>query len=133
MPFWSTIWDMIWWFFTAFVFIAYLLALFSIITDLFRDRELNGVVKAIWLIFLIFLPFLTAVAYLIVRGQGMGARSMAQAQSAQQATDDYIRGVAAAGMSPAAEIERAKALLDAGTINENEFQALKATALSGSR
>ena len=57
MDFWSTIWDAIWWFFTIFVFVAYLIALFSIISDLFRDRELSGVYKAIWLLFLIFLPF----------------------------------------------------------------------------
>lgn len=133
MSFWETIWDMIWWFLTAFVFIAYLLALFSIITDLFRDRQLNGFAKAIWLIFLIFLPFLTALAYLIVRGKGMGDRSAAQAQSAQLAVDDHIRSIAASGMSPTAEIERAKALLDSGTINQNEFESLKTAALSRSR
>ena len=66
--FWATIWDTIWWFLTIFIFVAYLMALFSIITDLFRDRKLSGVAKAIWLLFLIFLPFLTALAYLIVVG-----------------------------------------------------------------
>ena len=61
MSFWTTIWDTIWWFITFFNFIAYLMALFSIITDLFRDRKLGGFAKAIWFIFLIFLPFLTAI------------------------------------------------------------------------
>lgn len=131
MSFWSTIWDMIWWFFTAFVFIAYLFALFSIITDLFRDRKLGGFAKAIWMVLLVFLPFLTAVIYLIVRGQGMGARSAAQAEAVQQATDEYIRSVTGSGVSATTEIERAKALLDAGTISEDEFRALKAAALTG--
>ncbi len=127
------IWDTIWWFITAFIFIAYLFALFSIITDLFRDRAMNGVAKAIWLIFLVFLPFLTAVAYLIVRGGGMGERSAAQARAAQASADDYIRLVATGSSSPAAEIERAKALLDAGVISETEFGSLKAAALQKNR
>lgn len=127
MEIWSTIWNTLWWFVTAFIFIAYLFALFSIITDLFRDRKLNGVAKAIWLIFLVFLPFLTAVVYLIVRGGGMGERSAAQARSTRDATDEYIRSVA--GTTPTSEIERAKALLDSGAIDEAEFAALKASAL----
>lgn len=140
MSFWSTIWDVIWWFLTAFVFIAYLFALFSIISDLFRDRKLGGWAKAIWMIFLVFLPFLTAFVYLIARGRGMGERAVAQAQEAQAATDEYIRSVVGAGAAGAggaaavaggsvAEIERAKALLDSGAISEDEFQALKAAAL----
>lgn len=78
--FWATIWDTIWWFLTIFIFVAYLMALFSIITDLFRDRKLGGVAKAIWLLFLIFLPFLTALAYLTLAklpawlGDWIGAR-----------------------------------------------------------
>ncbi|WP_341729670.1 SHOCT domain-containing protein [Brooklawnia sp.] len=129
MSFWSTIWDAIWWFVTAFVFIAYLFALFSIISDLFRDRKLSGLAKAIWLIFLVFLPFLTAVVYLITRGGGMGERAAAQARSAQASTDEYIRSVVGEKSSPTAEIERAKALLDSGAINQAEFEALKASAL----
>ena len=67
----SNIWDFIWMFFTIFVFFAWLMALFSIIGDLFRDRALSGIAKAIWLLFLIFIPFLTAIVYLIARGGGM--------------------------------------------------------------
>ncbi|MCD0180352.1 SHOCT domain-containing protein [Micrococcus luteus] len=130
MDFWSTIWDAIWWFFTIFVFVAYLIALFSIISDLFRDRELSGVYKAIWLLFLIFIPFLTALVYLIFRGRGMGDRAERQTREAKAAADDYIRTVAG---GPASEIAQAKQLLDSGTISEAEFQSLKQSALDGSR
>ena len=130
MDFWSTIWDAIWWFFTIFVFVAYLIALFSIISDLFRDRELSGVYKAIWLLFLIFLPFLTALVYLIFRGRGMGDRAERQTREAKAAAEDYIRTVAG---GPASEIAQAKQLLDSGTISEAEFQSLKQSALEGSR
>lgn len=130
MDFWSTIWDAIWWFFTIFVFVAYLIALFSIISDLFRDRELSGAYKAIWLLFLVFIPFLTALVYLIFRGRGMGDRAERQAREAKAAADDYIRTVAG---GPASEIAQAKQLLDSGTISEAEFQSLKQSALDGSR
>ncbi|MCA0252552.1 MAG: PLDc N-terminal domain-containing protein [Actinobacteria bacterium] len=126
--FWATIWDTIWWFLTIFIFVAYLMALFSIITDLFRDRKLSGVAKAVWLLFLIFLPFLTALAYLIVRGGGMAERANAQAQQAKDATDAYVREVA--GTGPAAEIASAKKLLDTGAITPEEYERLKAAALA---
>ncbi|WP_336627561.1 MULTISPECIES: SHOCT domain-containing protein [unclassified Microbacterium] len=128
MPFWSTIWDTIWWFLTVFVFIAYLFALFAIIGDLFRDRKLHGVAKAVWLIFLVFVPFLTALVYLIARGSGMAERSSTVQREAQQAADEYIRSVAQA--SPAAEISQARQLLDAGTITQAEFERLKAKAIT---
>lgn len=127
MTFWTSIWDVIWWFITAFVFIAYLMALFSIISDLFRDRKLNGWAKAVWFIFLIFLPFVTALVYLIARGRGMGERQEAQVREVKQAQDDYIRQVAG---GPAAEIAEAKKLLDSGAVTQAEFEALKAKALA---
>lgn len=127
MSFWSTIWDTIWWFITIFVFFAYLMALFSIISDLFRDRKLNGWAKALWLIFLVFLPFITALVYLIARGRGMGERAQAQAKQVQDAQESYIRQVAG---GPAGEIAEAKKLLDAGAITQAEFEALKAKALA---
>ena len=123
----SNVWDFIWMFFTIFVFFAWLMALFSIIGDLFRDRALSGWAKAIWLIALIFVPFLTAVVYLIARGDGMAKRSSAVVAQNKERTDEYIRDVA--GTSPADEIAKAKALLDAGTISEAEFAQLKAAAL----
>ncbi len=126
--FWSNIWDIIWLFFWIFAFIAYLFALFSVIGDLFRDRKLNGWWKALWIIFLVFLPFLTVLAYLIFRGRGMAERRTEEVQKTQQAADQYIKQVA--GTSPSEEIAKAKALLDAGTINQQEYEAIKAKALS---
>jgi len=128
MPdFWSSIWDAIWWFLTIFIFIAYLMALFSIISDLFRDHKLNGWFKAIWFIFLIFFPIITALVYLIARGRGMSERAMAQAKQVQDAQESYIRQVAG---GPAAEIQAAQQLLNSGAINQAEFDALKAKALA---
>ena len=98
------------------------------LVDLFwRDHKTSGVVKAIWVIFLILLPYLTALVYLIARGTGMAERAREQALQAKKETDDYIR--TAAGRSPAQEIADAKALLDGGTISQAEFDALKAKAL----
>ncbi|UUT36068.1 SHOCT domain-containing protein [Microbacterium elymi] len=129
MTFWSSFWDIIWWFFWAFVFISYLFALFAVIGDLFRDRKLNGWWKALWIIFLIFVPFLTTLVYLVARGNGMAERSAGQAKSAQAAADDYIKSVA--GASPSDEIAKAKALLDSGTITADEYAQIKARALAG--
>ncbi|UAJ80767.1 SHOCT domain-containing protein [Leifsonia sp. ZF2019] len=127
MSFWDNFWNIIWLFFWSFAFIAYLFALFSIISDLFRDHKLNGWWKALWILFLIFVPFLTALVYLIARGPGMAERSQRDAKQAQSAADQYIRQVA--GTSPADEIAKAKALLDSGTITQAEFDHLKSVAL----
>ena len=127
MDFWGSFWNIIWIFLWSFVFIAYLFALFRTIADLFRDHSLNGWWKAVWLIFMIFLPFLTVLVYLIARGPGMAERDQKQAAAARSATESYIQTVA--GSSPSEEIGKAKALLDAGTITEPEYQALKAKAL----
>ena len=124
---WSNFWSIIWLFFWSFAFIAYLMALFSIIGDLFRDHTLNGWWKALWIIFLIFAPFITALVYLIARGQGMAQRSQKAARQAQTQADDYIKSVA--GTSASDEITKAKSLLDAGTITQDEYNLLKAKAL----
>ncbi|GAA2012110.1 SHOCT domain-containing protein [Microbacterium ulmi] len=126
--FWGSFWDLIWWFLWAFIFVSYLFALFAIIGDLFRDKKLNGWLKAVWIFFLIFFPIVTALVYLIARGKGMGERSVAEARQYRAAQDDYIKQVA--GSSPADEIAKAKSLLDAGTISQAEYDALKARALS---
>ncbi|MET0672309.1 MAG: SHOCT domain-containing protein [Microbacterium pygmaeum] len=130
--FWGSFGDIIWWFLWMFVFIAYLFVLFAIISDLFRDHKLNGWFKALWIIFLLFLPFLTALVYLIARGRGMGERSQAQAKQLQAAQAEYIKSVTggAAGTSPTEEIAKAKSLLDTGAITQAEFDSLKAKALS---
>ena len=128
MPeFWSNLGSIVWYVLTLIIFISYLFALFSIIGDVLRDRSLSGGLKAVWVICLIFFPLLTALIYLIVRGGGMAERAAAQAQQNKAAADDYIRSVAG---SPSDEIARAKALLDAGTISQPEYDKLKAKALS---
>ena len=126
---WGSTWDFLWHFLIIFAWIAYLLVLFQIVTDLFwRDHKTSGWVKAVWVVFLIVFPWLTALVYLIARGKGMSERAQAAALAAKQDTDAYIRE--AAGRSPAQEIADAKALLDAGTISQAEFDGLKAKALS---
>lgn len=127
MSFWGSFWDIIVWFFLAFIFISYLFALFAVIADLFRDRALNGWWKAVWIIFLIFVPFLTVLVYLIARGSGIAERSNAEATNARSAADAYIQQVA--GTSPSEEIAKAKALLDSGTITAAEYDTIKAKVL----
>lgn len=120
-------WDLAVTFFWAFVFVAYLMVLFSIIGDIFRDHRLGGFAKAVWILFLVFVPFLTALIYLIARGRGMNERSAATMRRAKADTDEYIRTVS--GSSPANEVAQAKSLLDSGAITQAEFEALKAKAL----
>jgi len=124
----SDIWGFIWSAFLIFAFIAYLMVLFTIFGDLFRDRALNGWYKALWIVFLILFPYLTAIVYLIARGRGLAERQHEYASAAKAATDEYIRH--AAGTGPASEIAHAKALLDAGTITAAEYETLKTKALA---
>ena len=124
----ETFFQFIWLIIVSFAFVAYLIVLFQIVTDLFRDREQKGWHKAIWIVCLIFFPMITAVIYLIARGTGMATRQAAFVKQAQENTDSYIREVA--GRSPAQEIADAKALLDAGSISPAEFEKIKAKALS---
>ena len=111
-------WDFLLWIFWVFVFVAYLMVVFSIIADIFRDHALNGWLKAIWIL------------YLIARGPGMAKRGMAQAQEMREQQDAYIRATAGSSGGAADDIAKAKSLLDAGTISQTEFDALKAKALS---
>ena len=124
----SNFWDILWLIFSTFVFVAYILVLFQIVVDLFRDHELGGGFKALWIIGLIFVPLLTALVYIVARGRGMAERQRAALQRAKSDTEAYIKGVA--GKSPADQISDAKALLDAGTINADEFARLKTKALA---
>ena len=120
--------DFFWLTITFFLLMAYLVVLFQILTDLFRDRELSGWFKAIWVFFLIVLPLLTSLIYLIARGKGMAERNISAAQAAQADADAYIRSVATSS-SPSEEIAKAKALHDSGAISQEEYAALKAKAL----
>ena len=119
--------DFLWLIIVSFAFVAYLIILFQIVTDLFRDKEQKGWHKAVWIIFLIVAPLITAVIYLIARGGGMAERQMAYMQQAKADSDKYIREVA--GRSPAQEIADAKALLDSGSISAEDFDKIKAKAL----
>jgi predicted PurR-regulated permease PerM len=122
-------WSMLWFFF-LFIWIVILI---HILTDLFRDHTLSGGVKTLWVLFLVFLPFLAVLVYVISRGQGMAERAAARQQQAQDQFDGYVRSVAANGdgtATPADQITQAKQLLDAGTIDQAEFDRLKAKALA---
>ena len=123
MNFFENFWDILWWLFIFYAIIAFLYAVFMVIGDLFRDDELSGWWKALWIVLLVFIPFLTVLAYMIARGKGMAERSMARARKSQQETDAYIRSVATE--SPTEEIAKAKALMDAGTISAEEFAQIK--------
>jgi len=124
----GNVWDLVLLFFISFAFIAYFITLFSVVVDLFRDEKLSGGWKAVWLIFIWFVPFVTLLVYLIARGGGMAQRSQSQAKRSQEAAAEYIREVA--GTSPADEIAKAKALLADGTISQAEFDAIKTKALA---
>jgi hypothetical protein len=122
--FWDFVQLLIWSFFLLF----YLLVLFQIVIDLFRDSEMGGLAKALWLICLFLFPAITAIVYIVARGRGMGERQRANMQRAKEETDAYIRNVG--GKSPADQIADAKKLLDANTITQEEFARLKAKALA---
>ena len=121
--------NVMWTFFMVFVWLAWLWLLVTIAVDIFRRRDVSGWAKAVWLIFIVFLPFLGVLIYLITQGDGMGQRQMEHVQQQQQQFDSYVRERAGSG-GAAAEIEKAKALLDAGTISQAEFDQLKARALA---
>ncbi len=129
----NSFWDFLVWLFWFYVIIACIWIFITVFIDIFRDTTLNGWGKALWVIFLVFVPFLAAFIYLIARGQGMAERNAARAADAQAANADYIRTVAAtSSTSTAAEIEKGKQLLDSGAISQAEFDALKAKALQSS-
>jgi ABC-type multidrug transport system fused ATPase/permease subunit len=129
----GSFWDFLVWLFWFYVIIACIWIFITVFIDIFRDSTLNGWGKALWVIFLVFVPFLAAFIYLIARGRGMAERNAAKAAEAQAASADYIRSVAAtSSTSTAAEIEKGKQLLDSGAITQAEFDALKAKALQTS-
>lgn len=125
MNFWDFFWLMLW----GFIFISYLMVLFQVIVDIFRDPGLKGVTRAVWLIALFLAPPLTALVYVLARGRGMAERQQAGAVEAREATDNYIRSVAGEA-DPTAQIARAKSLLDSGAISAAEYEQLKAKALA---
>ena len=125
MRFWDFLWLLVW----SYLFVAYLVVLFHIAADIFKDPELGGFSKALWIIGLIVAPVLVALIYLIARGRGMAERQISAAQKARAETDRYIQYVAATPSS-ADQIASAKALLNDGTITQTEYERLKAKALA---
>jgi phospholipase D-like protein len=121
--------DVVWTMFIFFAWVIWIWFLITILADVFRRHDLSGWGKAAWVIFLIFVPFLVALIYLITQGKGMAERNVEQAQAAQSQTDEYIRSVAARD-DPTEQIKRGKELLDSGAITSDEFAALKAKALA---
>ncbi len=121
-------WGVLWTLFTIFIFVAYLMVLISIFSDIFRDRGLAGGYKALWIIFLLVLPVVSALIYLIARGRSMAERQNESIRESQKAASDWVQQNATTG--PAGEIAAAKSLLDSGAITQAEYDALKAKALA---
>ncbi len=123
-PFLNILWTM----FVIFVWLAWFWLLITISIDIFRRRDIGGGHKTLWFILIIFLPLIGSLVYIISQGGHMAERNIEAAQQQQQALDSYVDSrVAASG--PTAEIEKAKALLDSGAIDQAEFQRLKAKAI----
>ncbi len=122
----SFLWDML----LVFAFVIWFWLLITVFADVFRRHDIGGFAKTLWVIFVIILPYLGVFVYLIAEHQGMAERNVKQVQAQQAATDQYIRSVAGEGGGAAAEIERAKGLLDSGAITQSEFDAIKAKALA---
>ena len=122
--------DYLWSLVVIFFMVIYFMMMFRIIFDIFRSDDLGGWGKAGWLVFILFLPLLAMLIYVIARGGDMMKRDISQAQQMQQAQNEYIRSVAGAGADPSTQIAKAKDLLDQGDITQQEFDQLKAKALS---
>jgi hypothetical protein len=124
-PFLNILWSMI----IFFVWVTWIWMMILILSDVFRRRDLSGWGKAGWTFFLIVLPFLGALIYLITQSDGMAERNAKDAQGQKAQIDDYVRSVAGSG-GPAGEIDKAKQLLDSGAINQAEYEAIKTKALA---
>ncbi len=125
-PFLDVLWTML----VFFLWVSWFMILFHVVADIFRRRDASGAKKTLWLIFVLFLPFVGVFAYLIANSDDMAARNLERARAQQSQMDEYVRSAAGSGGGAAAEIDRAKALLDSGTITEPEFEAIKAKALA---
>ena len=124
-PFLDVFWTML----IFFLWVMWFWILIAVFGDLFGRKDISGWSKAGWSVFVLFLPFLGVLVYLGVNGSGMAERRVKDVRQNQAQTDEYIRSVATSG-GPAAEIEKAKALLDSGAIDQAEFSALKQKALA---
>jgi hypothetical protein len=123
-PFLDVLWSMV----IFFLFVIWIWILITVFGDIFRRRDIGGGMKAVWIIFVILLPYLGVFIYLIAEGHNMAERNAEQIQAVKAQQDDYIKSVA--GSSAADQIAQAKTLLDSGAITQAEFDGLKAKALS---
>src|SRR5215207_2522543 len=124
-PFLEVLWTML----VFFAWVAWFWLLIAIALDIFRRHDIGGGKKAAWLIFMLFVPFIGVLSYLIVNNEGMTQRNIERARAQQMQMDEYVRSVSDDG-GAAAEIDRAKKLLDAGTITQAEYEAIKSKALA---
>jgi hypothetical protein len=122
-PFLEILWTMI----VFFAWVAWIWIVITVLSDVFRRSDIGGWTKALWTLFVIIVPFLGVLVYLVAEHDGMRERATAAAQAQKSAFDDYVRQAAG---GPAAEIASAKELLEAGTITQAEFDSIKAKALS---
>ena len=120
--------DILWTTLVVFAWVIFIWIAITVLIDVFRRRDTSGWVKAAWVIFIVILPWIGVLVYLIVNHDGMNERRMKDTQVAQSQFDDYVRKTAGGGA--ASEIEKAKELLDNGTITQAEFDAIKARALA---
>jgi len=121
--------DVLWTIIIFFAWVVYIWMIVIILTDLFSRRDISGWGKAAWTVFMIVLPFVGVLSYLIVQHDGMAQRSAERAKTAQKQMDDYVKSVSGSD-GAASEIEKAKKLLDSGTITQAEFDSLKTKALA---
>jgi hypothetical protein len=127
-PFLDVMWSML----VFFGLVVWFWLLIKIFADIFRRHDASGWSKAAWILFVVVAPFLGVLIYLIVHGKDMGRRDVEQMQQNQAQFDDYVRSVASDKGGPAAEIQRAKQLLEDGTIDQAEFESIKAKAVAAS-
>ncbi len=125
-PFMDVLWSML----VFFCFFAWIWIAITIFADIFRRHDISGWVKALWVVFIIILPFLGALIYLIAEGKGMAERSQKEVEQSKAQFDDYVRTTAGGGS--AQEIAKANELLQSGAITQAEFDTLKAKALATS-
>jgi hypothetical protein len=123
-PFLNVLWDIL----IVFAWILFIWIAIVVFGDLFRRRDISGWAKAAWVVFIVLIPWIGVLAYLIFNHDGMAERGEKQSRAAQASFDEYVRQAAATG-GPASEIDTAKKLLDAGTISQAEFDAIKTRAI----
>ena len=124
-PFLSVMWTLL----VIFGWVIWFWLLIVIFGDLFRRHDISGWAKAAWTIFVIVLPFIGVLIYMITQSKGMAERQNAQAQAAQTQFDQYVKSVAS-DQSPTTQIEKAKSLLDSGSITKDEFEEIKRRAIA---